>query len=49
MSEDNNYNENLDNPGDYNSKSDFSKAEIVRQQVSRVNEVRSKEMREGYL
>jgi len=48
MSEDNNYNENLDNPGDYNSKSDFSKAEIVRQQVSRVNEVRSKEMREGY-
>jgi hypothetical protein len=46
MAED--YNENLDNPGEYNSKSDFSKAEIARQQASRVNEIRSKEMREGY-
>jgi len=41
-------NENLDNPGEYDSKSDYSKAEVTRNQVSKVKEVRSKEMKEGY-
>ena len=41
-------NENLDNPGEYDSKSDYSKAEVVRQQVAKVNDCRSKEMKEGY-
>ena len=48
MTEEKDYNENLDNPGDYNSKSDFSKAEIVRQQIVKVNDIRSKEMKAGY-
>jgi len=41
-------NENIDNPSEYSAKSDFSKAEVVRLQVQKVNEIRSKEMREGY-
>ena len=46
--EDQEENENLDAPGEYPSKGDFSKAEIVRSQCGKVNETRSKEMREGY-
>lgn len=41
-------NENLDAPGEYPSKGDYSKAEIVRSQCGKVNDARSKEMREGY-
>ena len=37
----------LDN-AEYSSKSDFSKAEVVKIQVNKCNEIRSKEMREGY-
>lgn len=33
---------------EYSSKSDFSKAEVVKIQVSRCNEIRSKEMKAGY-
>jgi len=40
--------ETIDNPAEYSSKSDFSKAEVVRQQVCKCNEIRSQEMREGY-
>jgi len=39
--------ENLDNP-EYSHKSDFSKAEVVKLQVQKCNEIRSKEMKEGY-
>jgi len=41
-------NENLDAPGEYPSKGDYSKAEIVRSQCGKVNDARSKEMKEGY-
>lgn len=34
--------------GEYSNKSDFSKAEVVKQQVLRCNEIRSREMKEGY-
>lgn len=34
--------------GEYSNKSDFSKAEVVKQQIFRCNEIRSKEMKEGY-
>ncbi len=33
---------------EYSSKSDFSKAEVVKQQVMRCDECRSKEMKAGY-
>lgn len=35
-------------PAEYSSKSDFSKAEVVKAQVMRCNENRSKEMKQGY-
>lgn len=41
-------NENFNEDGDYSSKSEFSKAEVVRKQVDVCNEMRSKEMKEGY-
>lgn len=41
------FDENLDNP-EYSSKSDFSKANLASVQVLKVQELRSKEMREGY-
>jgi len=41
-------NENFNESGEYSSKSEFSKAEVVKTQVNRCNEIRSKEMREGY-
>jgi len=42
--------ETIDNPNnaEYSSKSDFSKAEVVRVQVLKCEQVRSQEMREGY-
>jgi len=46
MEEDNN--ENFLEDAEYSSKSDFSKAEVVKLQVQRCNEIRSKEMKEGY-
>jgi len=47
MSDDN---ESIDNPNnaEYSSKSDFSKAEVVRTQVIKCDQVRSQEMRHGY-
>ncbi len=42
-------NENLNlEDAEYSSKSDFSKAEVVKLQDERCNEIRSKEMKEGY-
>jgi len=45
---DDSYDENLDDPAEYSPKSDFSKAEVVKTQVLRCNDLRSKEMKEGY-
>lgn len=41
-------NENFLEDAEYSGKSDFSKAEVVKSQVERCNEIRSKEMKEGY-
>lgn len=40
--------ENILQDADYSQKTDFSKGEVVRLQVNKCNEVRSKEMRESY-
>jgi len=40
--------ENLDLPSEYSPKSDFSKAEVVKSQVTKCCDIRSKEMKEGY-
>jgi len=42
--------ETIDNPNnaEYSSKSDYSKAEVVRTQIIKCNQVRSQEMRDGY-
>jgi len=41
-------NENFVDGGEYSSKSEFSKAEVVRNQVERCNDKGSKEMKAGY-
>ena len=41
-------NENFLEDAEYSSKSDFSKAEVVKLQVQKCNEIRSKEMKEGF-
>lgn len=41
-------NENFNESGEYSSKSEFSKAEVVKAQVTLCSINRSKEMREGY-
>ena len=48
MSEEEVENENFVDGGEYSSKSEFSKAEVVRNQVERCNNNGSKEMKEGY-
>lgn len=47
MSDKETENENLPD-AEYSNKSDFSKAEVVKAQVHKCNEIRSKEMRPGY-
>ena len=48
MSDEEVENENFVDGGEYSSKSEFSKAEVVRNQVERVNDKGSKEMKAGY-
>jgi len=48
MSEEEEENENFIDGGEYSSKSEFSKAEVVKIQVERCNDKGSREMRAGY-
>jgi hypothetical protein len=48
MSDEEVENENFVDGGEYSSKSEFSKAEVVRNQIERCNDKGSKEMRAGY-
>lgn len=48
MSDEEIENENFVDGGEYSSKSEFSKAEVVKNQVERCNDKGSREMRAGY-